>query len=282
MKVNLWGVLAVAALLVLGAGEARAQSWAAEGSIVHGHHHLNATDRAAHERFWRDTLGGIATPWRDVHIFKFPHALLFLTDREPTGGTVGSALNHFGMWVPNTRAMVDKVRAAGYEVITERELPNADVQDGVVCSDSQNTCIAYVLAPDNIKVEFVENRGQTEPIKNHHLHFHTDDIDAMRDWYVKTFGAVAGMNGQFKVVDLPGVNIRFSQADGQVAPIRGRSYDHIGLEVEGLEAFCKQLEAQGITLDRPYTRLDELDIAIAFLTDPWGITIELTEGLDNY
>ena len=282
MKANLWGVLAVAALLVLGAGEARAQSWAAEGSIVHGHHHLNATDRAAHERFWRDTLGGIATPWRDVHIFKFPHALLFLTDREPTGGTVGSALNHFGMWVPNTRAMVDKVRAAGYEVITERELPNADVQDGVVCSDSQNTCIAYVLAPDNIKVEFVENRGQTEPIKNHHLHFHTDDIDAMRDWYVKTFGAVAGMNGQFKVVDLPGVNIRFSQADGQVAPIRGRSYDHIGLEVEGLEAFCKQLEAQGITLDRPYTRLDELDIAIAFLTDPWGITIELTEGLDNY
>ena len=282
MKATMWIVLVAAVLLAVGSGEARAQSWAAEGSIVHGHHHLNTTDRAAQERFWRDTLGGVATPWRDVHIFKFPHALVFLTEREPTGGTIGSALNHFGMWVPSTRAMVDKVRAAGYEVITERELPNADVQDGVVCSDSQNTCIAYVLAPDNIKVEFVENRGQTEPIKNHHLHFHTDDIDAMRDWYVKTFGAVAGMNGQFKVVDLPGVNIRFSQADGQVAPIRGRGYDHIGFEVDGLEAFCKQLEAQGITLDRPYSRIDELDIAIAFLTDPWGITIELTEGLDNY
>ena len=282
MKANLWCVLAAAALLAVGAGEARAQSWAAEGPVVHGHHHLNVTDRAAHERFWGDTLGGIPTPWRAVHIFKFPHGLVFLSDREPSGGTIGSALNHFGMWVPNTRAMVDKVRAAGYEVITERELPNADVQDGVVCSDSQNTCIAYVLAPDDVKVELVENRGQTEPIKNHHLHFHTDDVDAMRDWYVKTFGAVPGMNGQFKVVDLPGVNIRFSQADGQVAPIRGRSYDHIGFEVDGLEAFCKQLEAQGITLDRPYTRLDELDIAIAFLTDPWGITIELTEGLDNH
>ena len=67
-----------------------------------------------------------------------------------------------------------------------------------------------------------------------------------------------------------------------MAPIRGRSYDHIGFEVDGLEDFCRELEARGVTLDRPYTRLDELNIAIAFVTDPWGITIELTEGLDNY
>lgn len=273
-----------AAVVLLGAAHpASAQSsWASEGPVVHGHHHLNVTDRAAHERFWGDTLGGLPTPWRDVRIFKFPDALVFLTEREPTGGTIGSALNHIGMWVPDTRAMLDKVRAAGYPVITAQELPHADVQDGMVCSDSQNTCIAYVLAPDDVKVELVENRGQTAPIRNHHLHFHTSDVDAMRDWYVRTFGAVAGMNGQFKVVDLPGVNIRFSEADGRAVPIRGRSYDHIGFEVDGLEAFCAQLEAQGIMLDRPYTRIDELDIAIAFLTDPWGVYIELTEGLDNY
>ena len=63
---------------------------------------------------------------------------------------------------------------------------------------------------------------------------------------------------------------------------KGRSLDHIGFEVDNLEAFCKQLEAKGITLDRPYTRIDELDIAFAFLTDPDGTYIELTEGLDNY
>ena len=275
-------LLAVAVLLAGGAGAAGAQPWAAEGRIVHGHHHLYTADREAQERFWGDTLGGIPTPWRDTHIYKFPDALVFLTEREPTGGTIGSALNHVGMWVPNTRAMLDKVVAAGYEVITAQELPGRDVQDGMVCSESQNTCIAYVLAPDGVKVELVENRGQSEPIRNHHLHFHTDDVDAMRDWYAETFGAVKGMNGFFKVVDLPGVNIRFTEADGPVAPIRGRSYDHIGFEVDGLEAFCRELEAKGVTLDRPYTRLDELNIAIAFLTDPWGITIELTEGLDNY
>ena len=275
-------IVLAAALLAGGAGAAGAQPWAAEGRVVHGHHHLYTADRAAQERFWGDTLGGIPTPWRDSHIYKFPDALVFLTEREPTGGTIGSALNHVGMWVPNTRAMLDKVVAAGYEVITAQELPGRDVQDGMVCSESQNTCIAYVLAPDGVKVELVENRGQSEPIRNHHLHFHTDDVDAMRDWYAETFGAVKGMNGFFKVVDLPGVNIRFTEADGPVAPIRGRSYDHIGFEVDGLEAFCEELEAKGVTLDRPYTRLDELNIAIAFLTDPWGITIELTEGLDNY
>ena len=281
MRRNIGFVLA-AVLLTVGAGEGQAQSWAAEGRIVHGHHHINTTDRAAQEHFWRDTLGGVPVAWRDVHIFKFPHALVFFSDREPTGGTIGSALNHLGMWVPDTRAMLDRVRAAGYEVITEQELPHIDVQDGMVCSESQNTCIAYVLAPDDVKVELAENRGQTEPIRNHHLHFHTDDIEAMRDWYAEKFGAVKGMNGTFKVVDLPGVNIRFSQADGQMAPIRGRSYDHIGFEVDGLETFCQELEAQGVAFDVPYRRIEELGIAIAFVTDPWGVTIELTEGLDNY
>jgi predicted enzyme related to lactoylglutathione lyase len=57
--------------------------------------------------------------------------------------------------------------------------------------------------------------------------------------------------------------------------------DHIGFEVKGLEAFVKTLEAQGIKLDRPYTPVPALGIAIAFITDPWGTYIELTEGLDK-
>ena len=270
-------------VLLAGVSTALAQSsWASEGPVVYGHHHLNITDRAAHERFWGDTLGGIPTPWRDVKIFKFPNVLVFLTDREPSGGTIGSAVNHIGFWVPSTRVALDKIRASGYPVITEQELPNADVQDGMVCSESQNTCIAYVLAPDNVKVELVENRSQTIPIQNHHIHFHTQQVDAMRAWYVETFGAVPGMNGQFKVADLPGVNMRFSESDGPMDGTQGRSVDHIGFEVDNLEAFCKKLEAQGITFDRPYTEIEALNIAIAFISDPFGTYIELTEGLDNY
>ena len=37
----------------------------------------------------------------------------------------------------------------------------------------------------------------------------------------------------------------------------------------------------GIPFDLPYTAIPTLDLGIAFLTDPWGTYIELTEGLDE-
>ncbi len=272
----------IGALLLVGIGTAAAQSsWASEGPVVHGHHHLNVSDRAAHERFWGNTLGGIPTAWRDVNVFKFPNALVFLTDREPTGGTIGTTVNHIGFWVPDVRAAIGRVRAAGYPVITERELPNATVDNGAVCPEGQDYCIGYVLAPDDVKVEFVGNRTQSMAIQNHHIHINTPDVDALRAWYVEMFDVVPGMNGNFKVADLPGVNLRFSETSKMVGT-QGRSLDHIGFEVDNLEAFCQALEAKGVTFDRPYTRIDALNIAIAFLTDPDGTCIELTEGLDNY
>ena len=54
--------------------------------------------------------------------------------------------------------------------------------------------------------------------------------------------------------------------------------DRIGFEVENLEAFRKELEAKGIKFDRPY-RILASGSGLAFLTDPWGTYIELTEGL---
>ena len=278
-------VLTLTSVFVLAAAAvATAQLTAAkDGPIVYGHHHLNVTDRAAHERFWGDTLGGIPTPWRDVNIFKFPNVLVFLTEREPTGGTIGTTVNHVGFWVPSVQAALNKVRAAGYPVVTRQELPTSiDVEDGIAHIANQDTNIAYVMAPDNIKVEFVENRSQGEPIAMHHLHFYTDQVDAMKTWYVETFDAEPGMRGSFQAADLPGVNLTFSAVDQAPAGTQGRSFDHVGFEVDDLEAFCQKLEAQGITFDRPYTEIEALNIAIAFFTDPFGTYIELTEGLDNY
>jgi extradiol dioxygenase family protein len=178
--------------------------------------------------------------------------------------------------------MLDRIRAAGFPAITAQELPNATVDDGMVCSEAYRTCIAYVLGPDDVKVEIVENRGQTAPIQNHHIHFHTPQLEELRSWYVQMFGAVAGTSGGFKVVDLPGVSIRFSESEAKLAGTRGRSLDHIGFEVENLETLCQQLEAKGVVFDRPYTRLEDLNVATAFLTDPNGTFIELTQGLSKY
>ena len=51
--------------------------------------------------------------------------------------------------------------------------------------------------------------------------------------------------------------------------------------MKSLEEFCKKLEADGIKLAVPYRKVPALGIAIAFIIDPWGTYIEMTEGLDK-
>ena len=58
--------------------------------------------------------------------------------------------------------------------------------------------------------------------------------------------------------------------------------DHIGFEVDDLEAFCQILEARGIEFDVPYREVPSVELKIAFLTDPSGAYVELTESLDDY
>jgi len=60
---------------------------------------------------------------------------------------------------------------------------------------------------------------------------------------------------------------------------KGRGIDHIGFEVKNLDAFVKNLEAQGVKMDAAVRQLPGTDLKIAFLTDPYGTYIELTEGL---
>ena len=275
---------AMSALCVLaGAPVALAQLTAAsQGPIVYGHHHLTVTSIDEHKRFWVDTLGGELITVGTLEIVKFPNVLVFMREAEPAGGTKGTTVNHIGFSVPSTRAMVETVRRAGYPIVTRAELPPAlAVEDGLAHIADQDTYIAFTMAPDDVKVEFVENRTQTQPIALHHIHF-AGPVDEMQAWYVKTFNAVAGMRGSFQAADLPGVNLTYSPSDETPVGTRGRSLDHIGFEVENLEAFCRQLEAQGVTFDRPYTEVAALNLAIAFITDPFGTYIELTEGLDAF
>jgi predicted enzyme related to lactoylglutathione lyase len=103
------------------------------------------------------------------------------------------------------------------------------------------------------------------------------------NWYAQNFGAVAKKRGQHDAADVPGMNLTFGVA--KTAPTigtKGRSVDHIGFEVKNLQAFCKKLEANGVKLDVPYRRIPSAGIAIAFLTDPYGTYVELTEGLDAF
>lgn len=274
-------------LLVQAAPAAAQLLPASAGPVVYGHHHLSAADVPAAKKFWTEVIGGriatVGTEKREV--VAIPGALIFLTARAATGPSKGTTFDHIGLSVPNLRAVLDKTKAAGFAIITAAEAPpNVKVVNDIGVVDANGvTGIGYVLGPDGVKVELVEIKAQKAPVENHHLHFFGEKQAEMQAWYVKHFGAATAPapNPTMMSARLPGVGMNFSQSAGPVAGTRGRAVDHIGFEVRGLEAFLKNLESQGVKIDRPYTKVEALGIAIAFVTDPWGTYIELTEGLDK-
>ena len=275
-------------ILLLATGVARAQILdAGEGPVVYGHHHLNTTNMAAEKKFFADTLGGtvakIGSGERQQEIIEFPNVLIFFHPMQaPTGGSIGSTVNHIGFSVRDLKPVVAKIKANGFKMITTDSVAaNVKVTDDIAAA-SPTTNIAFALGPDDVKVELVEVKTQKAPIQLHHVHFFGPMNKEMQAWYAKTFGAKllpAGPGAAFVQDQLPGVFLNFSPSPTPVVGTTGRAIDHIGFEIKNLEAFTKKLEAEGIKLDRPYTKVPQLGIAIAFIKDPWGTSIELTEGL---
>jgi catechol 2,3-dioxygenase-like lactoylglutathione lyase family enzyme len=129
-------------------------------------------------------------------------------------------------------------------------------------------------------VELVEVKAQAQPIALHHVHFFGAKNTEMQAWYAKVFGATPRPgNGQFVSAALPGVTLNFSPSTEPTVGTTGHAIDHIGFEVKNLEAFTRKLQADGIPLSVSYRQVPKTDMWIAFITDPWGTSIELSEGL---
>jgi len=260
---------------------------AGEGPVVYGHHHLNTTNMAAQKKFYADTLGGavvrIGTGDRQQEIIKFPNVLMFFRPMQaPTGGSIGTTVNHIGFSVPDLKPLVAKIKANGFKMITTDSVAaNVKVTNDIAAA-SPTTNLAFAMGPEDVKIEFVEVKSQQTPIQLHHIHFFGQMNSEMQAWYAKTFGAKmlpANPASAFVQDQLPGVFLNFTPSPTPTVGTTSRAIDHIGFEIKNLEAFTKKLEAEGIKLDRPYTKVPQLGIAIAFVKDPWGTNIEMTEGL---
>jgi catechol 2,3-dioxygenase-like lactoylglutathione lyase family enzyme len=251
------------ALLALDPAPAAAQLAAPGPSgVVMGHMHIVGRDLDAHRRFW-SALGGVPTKNGTLEMIQFPGTFVNLRQGEPAGGSAGSVINHFGFLVKRMQDWLPKWQAAGLKM--EPQTRPTQV---------------FLIGPDDVRVEILEDDTIAEPIRMHHVHYFVPDPIAAQQWYAKTFGAVPGKRGQFDAADLPGVNLSFSKADAPLARTQGRSVDHVGFEVRNLPAFVKTLQAAGIKLDRELARSGAApSVQLAYITDPFGTYLELTEGL---
>ena len=259
------------ALLLTVAVPARAQLTPMNAAgITYGHVHLNVDDVEVHRKLWVEMFGGTYVQKGPLMTVKFPNMLVALTQRAPTGPSQGSVMDHFGFKVRSMPEMLAAVRAAGYTV--QQEFTGAEGFPN-----------AYFLGPDGLRVEMQEDKTLTAKAIPNHIHFWHQDFEKLLDWYVDIFSLTKRNRGSIKsTADAGTVNLSFQTSREPVAATKGRVIDHIGFEIKDLAGFVKQLEGKGIKFDVAYREVPAIGLKIAYITDPTGVYIELTEGYVNY
>lgn len=257
----------IAALALTGfvlAEPARAQLPAPNAAGVSaGHMHMMVRDPAAHKKLWVDLFGAQVVTRGPLELLRLPGIFLILGQGERAEGSVGSTLDHFAFRVKDLAGTSAKLKGAGVTLTRD---------------DSLEIVATF---PDNVKVEFYPAPTLSVPIEHFHAHFYAADVDGLRAWYAKHFGAATPTATNANAMGVPGMSLSFRKTDAAQAPTKGRSLDHIGFEVKDLEAFCRKLAADGVSFEVPFRDVPAIGLKVAFLIDPSGTRIELTEGLSR-
>ncbi len=122
----------------------------------------------------------------------------------------------------------------------------------------------------------------------HHIHIICKDLEKMIRFFTEIIGAELIERRKFGTadgasLDVQGttVNLRVAREDEEMVGDASQSrygYDHIGLEVDDVDAAYRDLTQRGYTFFTPPT--DVPNLRIAFFRGPEDITIELVHKLN--
>jgi hypothetical protein len=272
--------------------------------VTMGQWHAIVRDVDASRKFWM-LFGATPITIDGTAVMKLPGILIFLTQGIPAGSTMGTSLNHVGLRVSNGKELKDRLKAAGVK---------ADPTDPVTGRPGfwkpGLRGWGNVYSDDGLKIEILDNVVEGEagltariagiadpkqkkdlpPVASDHNHMYLPNkaaIAAAQGWYSRMFGAQPFSDTGDGAL-LPGARLRMDAAElradspGTPVPTRGRAIDHIGFEITHLQDFCNALAAAGVKFDQPYSKKRHKSFAGAEITDPWGTSIELTEGLSKF
>jgi predicted enzyme related to lactoylglutathione lyase len=234
-------------------------------------------DVAAHRKIWVDIFGAKPVMVGKTEMLKIPGTFIVLTKGEPAAGT--ALVQHLGIWGKDLESTRTKLNAAGIQV-----MPKAQ----------------FIDLPNALRLEFIDDPAGPDVPSAHHIHYfvaNQEDGLKARAWYIKTFGATenARRNGAVPSALLTPpdkwISIDFTAAGGgrgrggAAAPPpppptsnKGTILDRFSLEVKGLDAFVKRIQAEGVKVTRPVSTNSD-GLKTAMIVDSLGNDVELVEGL---
>src|SRR5215510_12628547 len=203
-------------------------------------------DVAAHRKIWVDIFGAKPVMVGKTEMLKLPGVFIVLTKGEPAAGN--PLINHLGFWGKDLDTTRAKLTAAGIQTAPKAQ---------------------FIDLPNALRLEFIDDPAGPDTPAAHHIHyFVANQQDGMnaRAWYVKTFGASenARRNGAvpsalFTAPD-KWISVDFTAAGGRgrggaappaPTPNKGTVLDRFALEVKGIDAFVRKIEADGVKVSRP-------------------------------
>jgi len=219
---------------------------------------INTADQATQMRFWTKLLPCVA----EEKAADCTGAIVRFTAKAPTGPSVGSAIDHIGFFVPSLEPYFAKVSEAGYKY---RRIPTGNQ--------------IIIEGPDGASVELTSDSARTEPIRFHHIHFHTPAPKEMQAWYAKVLGAVPGKRAQWEAGDLPGANLTYAPSNGPVEPTAGRAIGGIQFEVDSVRRVGEILRRLGTEYRQMHLVTGAANSATyGTFVDPWGTSVTLIQA----
>ena len=215
------------------------------------------------------TLGGRPGHVGNTPVVEFPGVTVYLQagsrPTAPTGGTVGSSVDHVGFTVQDIKVAMAEWSGAG-----------VPVEPSPFGREDQ----AWIMTGDELRIEILEETSQLLPIQHHHVHYSIPEtrIAEAQAWYGRVFGAVKSMRGNFQSSDIPSANLTWGVARQDNVGTEGRALDHVGFLVEDIDAFCRHARSEGIDLDRPCASDSTSGQTRAYLYDPFGTYLMVSEG----
>ncbi len=222
------------------------------GPVTLAHIHLNAADPDAAIKFWKDLVGAQTYTRDGVNGVIMPGAMILFTKGAPSGPSAGSAIDHVGVKVPNLLPLTTKLEKTSFKVQSNKE-GDTILIDG----------------PDGVRVEVGEDNDMYMSLQFDHIHVMTPKVPDSQAWYAAHLGARPGGDEKVTSSRVGNAVVVFTAADS-VAPSKGRAIDHLSFDARDLPVFLKTLSGEGVQV--------EASAPTAFLTDPWGVRIELGQA----